>query len=233
MKGDRIDTKVYNCNRINSCYYGNGIERRKSAMKNRILKITLLSLMIFVMIFGGITLAYAYDKIHVVSKGESLYLIAKWYGSDVNSIKEVNGKWSDLIYPGEKLVVPVNVNTAYYNYLVDRYLIAKMIYAEARGESLEGQVAVGAVILNRVKSNIFPDTVAGVIYQPDAFESITNGEFFNHEPDLTAFKAADLALAGWDPTGGALYFFNPATSTSWWIWTRTVTNVIGNHWFAI
>lgn len=186
----------------------------------------------FVMAFGVASQAYAYTKVHVVSRGESLYLIATWYGSDLDSIRQANNKWDNLIYPGEKLLVPIKEDSDYYNYLVDRYLIAKMIYAEARGESFEGKVAVGAVILNRVKSGIFPNTVAGVIYQPYAFESVLNGEFFNHEPDLEAFKAADAALAGWDPTGGALYFFNPATSSSWWIWTRPVTTVIGHHWFA-
>lgn len=207
-------------------------------MRKNILKIIAVYIVVYIFLTGSITSAYAFSKEHVVSSGESLYLISQWYGSDVNSIKEANGNLSDTIYPGEKLIIPVNsqdsnTQTGGENYLVDRYLIAKMIYAEARGESFEGQVAVGAVILNRIKSGIFPDTVAGVIYQPDAFEAVTNGEFFNHDPDLTAFKAADAALSGWDPTGGALYYFNPATSTSPWIWTRIITNKIGNHWFGI
>lgn len=207
-------------------------------MRKNIIKIIIVYIMVITVLTGSITSAYAYTKEHVVSKGESLYLISEWYGSDVNSIKEANGDWSNTIYPGEKLIIPVNnqnspVQYGGENYFVDRYLIAKMIYAEARGESFEGQVAVGAVILNRIKSGIFPDTVAGVIYQPDAFEAVSNGEFFNHDPDLTAFKAADAALSGWDPTGGALYYFNPATSTSPWIWTRIITNKIGNHLFGI
>jgi len=203
-------------------------------MNKKVVKFVLGYIMIFLFLFSSNTSAYAYTKQHIVSKGESLYLIAEWYNSDIRSIRSQNGIWDNIIYPGEKLYIPVNyedINNK--NYLVNRYLIAKMIYAEARGESLEGQVAVGAVILNRMKSGIFPDTVSGVIYQKDAFESVSNGEFFNHDPDLMAFKAADAAISGWDPTGGALYFFNPYTSSSPWIFTRSITNVIGNHWFGI
>ncbi|MGB9679578.1 MAG: cell wall hydrolase [Minisyncoccia bacterium] len=176
-------------------------------MNKKVVKFVLAYIMIFLFLFSSTTSAYAYTKQHIVSKGESLYLIAEWYNSDIRSIRSQNGIWDNIIYPGEKLYIPVNyedINNK--NYLVNRYLIAKMIYAEARGESLEGQVAVGAVILNRMKSGIFPDTVSGVIYQKDAFESVSNGEFFNHDPDLMAFKAADAAISGWDPTGGALYF---------------------------
>ncbi len=110
-------------------------------------------------------------------------------------------------------------------------LLAKAITGEARGEPYIGQVAVGAVVLNRVKSPSFPNTIAGVIYQPGAFTAVSDGQI-NLPPDPSCLKAARDALNGWDPTGGCLYYWNPATATSKWIWTRTVVRKIGKHWFG-
>lgn len=114
----------------------------------------------------------------------------------------------------------------------DLYLLAKCVYAEARGEPYEGQVAVAAVILNRVKSASFPNTIAGVIYQPYAFTAVSDGQI-NLTPNDTAYKAAQDALNGWDPTYGCLYYYNPATATSSWIWSRKTVVTIGKHVFAI
>lgn len=113
----------------------------------------------------------------------------------------------------------------------DVYLLAKCIYAEARGEPYVGQVAIGAVVLNRVKSSSFPNTIAGVIYQPYAFTAVSDGQI-NLEPNDTAYKAARDAMNGWDPTNGCIYYYNPATATSAWIWSRPVMLSIGNHNFA-
>ena len=113
----------------------------------------------------------------------------------------------------------------------DSYLLAKCIHAEARGEKYLGQVAVGAVILNRVKSSKFPNTIAGVIYQAGAFTAVSDGQI-NLEPDANAISAAKDALSGWDPTNGCLYYYNPATATSAWIRSREVRLVIGNHTFC-
>lgn len=113
----------------------------------------------------------------------------------------------------------------------DLYLLAKCVYAEARGESYVGQVAVASVILNRVKSPSFPNTISGVIYQPWAFTAVYDGQI-NLEPNSTAYQAARDALNGWDPTYGSIYYYNPATATSAWIWSREVTVVIGRHTFA-
>ena len=110
-------------------------------------------------------------------------------------------------------------------------LLAHAIYGEARGEPYSGMVAVAAVILNRVKSSNFPSTVAGVIYQPGAFTAVDDGQI-NLQPDSTAYKAAQDALNGWDPSGGALYYFNPNTATNKWIWSRPLTVVIGKHRFC-
>jgi len=113
----------------------------------------------------------------------------------------------------------------------DLYLLAKCVYAEARGESYTGQVAVAAVILNRVESPDFPNTIAGVIYQPWAFTAVNDGQI-NLEPNQTAYNAARDALNGWDPSGGAIYYFNPSTATNKWIWSRPMTVTIGKHRFC-
>lgn len=114
----------------------------------------------------------------------------------------------------------------------DLYLLAKCIYAEARGESYTGQVAVGAVILNRVASSKFPNTISGVIYQQNAFTAVSDGQI-NLEPDKTAMNAAQDAMNGWDPTYGCLYYYNPAVATSSWIFGRKTVTTIGKHIFAI
>ncbi len=114
----------------------------------------------------------------------------------------------------------------------DETLLARCIYGEARGEPYTGQVAIAAVILNRVKSSKFPNTIAGVIYQPGAFTVVQDGQI-NLTPNNTAKSAARDALNGWDPTNGCIYYYNPATATSAWIWSREVRLVIGNHHFAV
>ncbi|MBO4338615.1 MAG: spore cortex-lytic enzyme [Clostridiales bacterium] len=113
----------------------------------------------------------------------------------------------------------------------DIYLLAKLIAAEGRGESYTGQVAIGAVVLNRVKHASFPDTIAGVIYQKGAFSCVTDSNW-SVEPTSTSRKAAQDAINGWDPTGGAIYYYNPAKTTSKWMFSRPVTTVIGNHRFC-
>ena len=114
----------------------------------------------------------------------------------------------------------------------DTYLLARCIYAEARGESYTGQVAVGAVVLYRVESAQFPNTIAGVIYQKNAFTAVNDGQI-NLTPDQTAINAAKDAMNGWDPTGGCLYYYNPAKATSEWIFSRETVVTIGKHVFAI
>jgi len=114
----------------------------------------------------------------------------------------------------------------------DLYLLAKCIHAEARGESYTGQVAVGAVILNRVASSKFPNTIAGVIYQKGAFTAVSDGQI-NLEPNKTAMNAAQDAMNGWDPTYGCIYYYNPAVATSAWIFSRETVTTIGKHVFAI
>ena len=110
-------------------------------------------------------------------------------------------------------------------------LLAKLIYGEARGEPYSGQVAVGAVVMNRVRSSSFPNTISGVIYQSGAFDAVKDGQI-NLAADATAKKAAQDAINGWDPSYGAIYYFNPSTATNKWIWSRPMTITIGRHRFC-
>ncbi len=110
-------------------------------------------------------------------------------------------------------------------------LLAMVINGEARGETYEGQVAVGAVVLNRVKHSSFPNTIAGVVYQKGAFTAVDDGQI-NASVQSSCVNAARDALNGWDPTGGAIYYYNPKTATSSWIRTRPVVKTIGNHVFC-
>jgi len=110
-------------------------------------------------------------------------------------------------------------------------LLARLIYGEARGEPYTGQVAVGAVVMNRVKSSSFPNTISGVIYQSGAFDAVRDGQI-NLSPNSTAIKAAQDAINGWDPSYGAVYYFNPSTATNKWIWSRPMTVTIGSHRFC-
>ncbi len=113
----------------------------------------------------------------------------------------------------------------------DEYLLAKVIYAEARGEPYSGKVAVAAVILNRVNHPDFPNSISTVVYQPWAFTSVHDGQI-NLSPDEEAKRAARDALNGWDPTNGCIFFYNPVTATSNWITSRTIVITIGKHRFC-
>ena len=114
----------------------------------------------------------------------------------------------------------------------ESYLLARLVHGEARGEPYTGKVAVAAVVLNRVRSASFPNSISGVIFQAGAFDCVYDGQLWL-TPDSESIRAANDALAGWDPTGGCLYYYNPSTATSAWIWTREVRLNIGDHAFAV
>ncbi len=160
------------------------------------------------------------------------------YGSDtvaaVRAFQKKNGLTADGICgkaTQKALGMATGASAAGAGQQDDLYLLAKMISAEARGEPYVGQVAVGAVILNRVKHPSFPNTIAGVLYQPGAFTALADGQF-NLEPEEECRRAARDAMNGWDPSGGAIYYYNPAKSTSSWIFSRETIAVIGKHVFA-
>ena len=179
----------------------------------------------------------AYTGSYTVKWGDTLWIISQKLGVSVNSLRTANNLWHDNIYPGEVLyyVKPVNqpnnqgYKPSYTQNDID--LMARVVYAESRGEPYKGQVAVAAVIINRVKSPNFPNNVYNVIYQPWAFSSTIDGQIYL-TPDSTAYKAVYDAINGYDPTYGALFFYNPVLSTSTWIFTRQTTIQIGNHIFA-
>lgn len=173
---------------------------------------------------------------YTVVRGDSLYLIAKRFGVTVEAIRSANNVWTDNLYPGQVLYIPgvtsratVTVSRSFSR--SDLNLLARAVYSEARGEIYQGQVAVAAVILNRVNHPDFPNTIPGVIYQPGAFTAVNDGQI-NLAPDETAYKAVQDALNGWDPSGGAIYYWNPATAQNKWVWSRAITTQIGNHIFA-
>ena len=115
----------------------------------------------------------------------------------------------------------------------DKQLLARAVNGEARGEPYEGQVAVAAVILNRVKHSSFPNTISGVIYQPGAFTAVSDGQInVPIAENSTVYKACEDAINGWDPSGGAIYYFNPETATNKWIWSRPLIKTIGKHRFC-
>ena len=132
---------------------------------------------------------------------------------------------------GAKTLAALGVSSSAQGGSAQLDLLARLISAEARGEPYSGQVAVGAVVLNRVRHPSFPNTVAGVIYQNGAFSCINDGQF-NQPVASSAYRAAQDALSGWDPSGGAIYYFNPAKTTSKWIWSRPLIVIIGSHRFC-
>lgn len=156
----------------------------------------------------------------------------------VISFQKKNGLTPDGI-AGKKTLAAIGISSSsssssgsYGGYSSSDYnLLARVISAEARGESYTGQVAVGAVILNRVRHPSFPNSVAGVIYQPGAFTCMTDGQFNKTVAD-SAYKAAKDALNGWDPSGGAIYYYNPKTAVSKWIRSRPIITTIGRHVFC-
>ena len=126
-----------------------------------------------------------------------------------------------------------NVSLAKTTSTSDIQLMARAINGEARGEPYEGQVSVGAVILNRVKDSRFPNSISGVIYQPGAFTAVSDGQInASISEGSTVYKAAQDAMNGWDPTGGCVYYFNPDTATNKWIWSRPLIKTIGKHRFC-
>lgn len=133
------------------------------------------------------------------------------------------------------MIRTVREGTAYAqgNGTSDEQLLARAINGEARGEPYEGQVAVGAVILNRTRDPAFPKTIAGVIYQPGAFTAVSDGQInVPIDASSSVVEAARDALNGWDPTNGCIYYWNPATATSSWIWSRQIVKTIGKHHFG-
>ena len=226
-------------------------------MKKRILIFTLLFFIIILYILYNVFLRDSLNSSYALSKYGSQSdevkqiqtKLKRWgyyngaidgiYGTKtLNAVKwfqSKNGLTQDGIAGSKTLaamgIFNSNSTSNNTNYNKDASLLAKLVYAESRGEPYSGQVAVASVVLNRVKSSSFPNSIAGVIYQSGAFSVVNDGQI-NLSPNETAKKAAQDAINGWDPSYGALYYFNPNTSKNSWIWSRPVTVVIGNHRFC-
>ncbi|MCK9524481.1 MAG: cell wall hydrolase [Limnochordia bacterium] len=178
---------------------------------------------------------HKYVTVYQAQQGDSLYWIAATYGISVQELKELNHLDADTIRVGQRFVVPLTL-VKYYPAGValsaqEVEWLAQMIHAEARGEPYVGQVAVGAVIINRILSTQFPETLRGVLFQRNAFQPVQNGSF-NLAPNESARKAALEALNGVDPTGGALFFFNPRQSSDGFMHSRPAKVTIGSHRFT-
>ncbi len=212
---------------------------------NKRIAVILLSLLLLA---NGQALCWANDLVktkddtvlYTVRSGDTLFKIAKQYDISLNSLVKTNKLNSTLIYPNDVLVIPgqtddVQAVLSRGFSREDLHMLAKAIHAEARGESFTGQVAVGAVILNRLKSPDFPKTIEAVIMQKNnnvyQFTPVADGTI-HLEPDESSIKAAVQAMKGWDPTSGALFFYNPKIATDKWIRTLPVEAKIGNHVFA-
>ncbi len=232
---------------------------KKVSVRSRKGKIILIILLILITISGIFIFSFENSEVEALSKygsrGEEVKQIQtklkRWgyyngnvdgiYGSQtqeaVRYFQRKNGLSVDGI-AGPKTLEAMGIYSSSSNNSSssttnsnDVNLLARVIYGEARGEPYTGQVAVGAVVLNRVKSSSFPNTISGVIYQSGAFDAVKDGQI-NLSPDSTAKKAAQDALNGWDPSNGAIYYFNPATATNKWIWSRPMTVTIGKHRFC-
>lgn len=176
------------------------------------------------------------ETAHKVVKGDTLFKLSRHYGVSIAQIKSANGLKSDLIIIGRVLRIPTGAANVSRSGRVfsqaDINLLARVVYGEARGESYSGQVAVAAVVLNRLENREFPNTVSGVVNQPGAFTAVSDGQI-RLNPNTTAYQAVREAIGGADPSGGALYYWNPVKATSKWIWSRTIINRIGNHVFGV
>lgn len=167
---------------------------------------------------------------HTVKSGDTLWLIGKAYGVSVNQLKSMNNRTSNIIYPGQKLVIPQSI-TAY-----EKDLLARLVHAEAKGESYAGKVAVATVVFNRVAHSEFPNTISGVITERTpsgsyAFTPVQTGSI-KQPADAQARRAVEEAIAFRGQGQGSIYFYNPAKITNKWILSRQVTIRIGNHVFA-
>lgn len=172
---------------------------------------------------GGIDGRYGWETFMAVRDFQSSY------GLKANGIACRN----TLMAMGLSRIAQKGVAYAAPQRISDEQLLARAINGEARGEPYEGQVAVGAVIINRIRDPKFPKTIAGVIYQPGAFTAVSDGQInVPIDSNSTVVKAARDALNGWDPTNGCLYYWNPATATSKWIWSRKIVKKIGKHYFG-
>lgn len=208
--------------------------KNKLFMKERSLLRVLVFSVVLTFLLGRPASA---DWTYTVRRGDTLYKISRRVGVSVARLRQANGIGTHLRI-GQRLTIPTGSTGRAARRAggsrvgANSYLLARLIHAEAEAEPYVGKVAVGAVVLNRIDSPKFPNTLAGVMYQPNAFETVSNGRVYTN-PNADSIKAARDAINGWDPSGGALFFFNPAKPVSRWIWSRRIIARIGKHVFGL
>lgn len=175
-------------------------------------------------------------KIQTLLQGYGVYTgkVDGIYGTKTREAVKIFQRYNGLTVDGiagPQTLKKMGISTGSTSSSNNVNLLARLVYGEARGEPYTGQVAVAAVVLNRVKSSKFPNSIAGVIYQAGAFDAVSDGQI-NMSPNQTAIRAATDAINGWDPSYGAIYYFNPNTATNKWIWSRPHTVTIGEHRFC-
>lgn len=168
---------------------------------------------------------------HFDQPGDTLWKISRFFGISIHEIKEANNLESNSILAGETLEIPEETHRVTITD-EEMELLARAVYSEARGEPFQGQVAIAEVILNRVEHPDFPDTISAVIYQPWAFTAVHDGQFWL-TPNDQAYEAVEAALAGENPSGGAVFYYNPVTASNRWIRSRPIITTIGKHVFAL
>ncbi|UFU01214.1 cell wall hydrolase [Radiobacillus kanasensis] len=192
------------------------------------MKKILLSFMLIISFMSFSSIAEASNS-YTVQSGDTLWKISMKYGVALQDLQKANNNYSSQLYVGEKLTIPSSVS-AY-----EKDLLARLVHAEAKGEPYAGKVAVATVVLNRVDSSLFPNSIKGVIYEKSggyyAFTPVKNG-YINKPADASAKKAVEEALAFRGMGSGSLYFYNPKTAQSAWMKSRPVTVTIGNHRFT-
>lgn len=199
------------------------------AFRRRLLAAGLIGLLLVAAPPGMRAVEASPELRHRVAAGESLWSIGRHYGVAWWDIQRANGLRGTLIYPGQVLRIPAAPQPAGVR-SADVDLLARLVRAEAEAEPFAGQVAVAAVVLNRVRSPHFPDSIAAVVYQPGQFETVANGRI-GLPPTAASLRAARAALAGQDPSRGALFFYNPSQARNAFLSSRPVTARIGNHVF--
>ncbi|MBB6445259.1 cell wall hydrolase [Bacillus benzoevorans] len=194
------------------------------------IKMAMLACVTSLSLFSFYPHAEASAAVHTVKAGDTLWKISAQYGVTTQKIKTANKQSSNMIYPGQKLYIPQAAISE-----ADKDLMARLVSAEAKGEPYAGKVAVATVILNRLSSPDFPNSIREIIFQVEgghyAFTPVQNGAIYN-AADAASKKAVNEALGFWGQGNGSVYFYNPNTSTSKWIFSREVTVRIGNHVFA-
>ena len=207
--------------------------------KEKIITSLLIIILASGVVIFAVDTAQASSWQYTVQRGDTLWALANFHGTTVNGIRNASNLHSNIIRPGQVLNIPsttttTSTNVGRVNHLSqnERDLFARVIQGEAGGEPYVGQVAVAAVILNRVNSSEFPNTITNVIYERHAFEAVTNGSIWRRNPSQDSYRALDAAMNGWDPTYGSLFFWNPYKPVTPWIWSRPIQVQYGDHVFA-